>query len=74
MSKLSPKPDNARPLLGWKELDKRLQASLSKGNADNRFLVIEIADFEMSADEIQTEAESQGYVVSYPDDRHMRFE
>lgn len=74
MSKLSPKPDSARPLLSWQDLDKRLQANLTKGNPDERYLVINPADFEMTVDEIEVEATNQGYIVSRTQSGYMRFE
>lgn len=74
MPKLSPKPDSHRPLLTWKDLDKRLQANITNGNPDKRFLVIKLADFEMSPLEIQEEAQKQGYIVSMQGHEHMRFE
>lgn len=74
MSKLSPKPDSARPLLSWQDLDKRLQANLTKGNPDERYLVINPADFEMTVDEIEAEATNQGYIVSKTQSGYMRFE
>ena len=72
--KLSPRPTSSNPLYDWKELDNRLQSNLKAGNPDERYLVIQISDFKMTADEMEEEATKQGYVVSYPSEDYMRFD
>lgn len=73
MSKLDPKPDPNKPLRSWDFLNQTLQANLSHSNPEKRFLVIDLRDYEISKDEIISEATKQGYEVTTEGDNHLRF-
>lgn len=65
MSKLDPKPTTQNPLLGWDDLNRRLQASFMIANKKEApSLTIDVSEFEMSKEEIIAEVQSQGYKVS----------
>lgn len=62
---LSPKPTNLNALKNWNDLDELLQANLkvqTKGKQPSA--TININHYEMSEDEIITEATKQGYTVT----------
>ncbi|WP_020006326.1 hypothetical protein [Salinicoccus albus] len=71
---LSPKPDNQRPLLGWKKLDETLQANFKVSHKNEEPKAsIDAGRYEMSPDEIKSEAEKQGYKVTVSGN-HITFE
>lgn len=72
--KLSPKPANKRPLWTWSDLNDMLQMTFTTPGDSNPSTVIDIDRYEMSYDELKTEAESKGYKVSIVEDGLVRIE
>lgn len=71
---LSPKPKNTKPLLGWDDLDSKLQAVFKTENKSKEPIAsIDPGLYQMSPDEIKTEAEKQGYKVTIKG-QHIIFE
>jgi hypothetical protein len=70
MSKLDPRPPKKKELRSWEQLNELLQFFLSQPN--DPMTTINVNDYAMSAEEIITEAEKQGYKVSRNGD-HLFF-
>lgn len=62
---LSPKPNKKKDLLGWKDLDSKLQAVFRKSNKSKQpVAIIDSDEYFMTINEIKSEAEKQGYTVT----------
>lgn len=72
MSKLDPRPESNGNLYSWDRLNFILQSKFNEPR-DNT-ATIDVRDYEMSKDEIITEAEIQGYKVTEPAENHLKFE
>lgn len=62
---LSPNPNKKKVLLGWKDLDSKLQAVFRKSNKSKQpVAIIDSVEYFMTINEIKSEAEKQGYTVT----------
>lgn len=72
MTKLRPKPAFEVKKKTWKDLDDLLIANFTSTPQDSPQAFIIHNDYEMSVDEIVSEAESQGYTVTV-EDQYIKF-
>ncbi|GEM_PF-5048195 len=70
---LTPKPSNNGPLQTWKDLDRYLLDTFSKGNKDGNYTFVHPDLYEMSEQEIIAEGKKQGYTVTKIDN-FLKFE
>ncbi|UXV33117.1 hypothetical protein [Mammaliicoccus sciuri] len=62
---LDPKPNNKKSLLGWEDLNSKLQAVFEKSyKTEEPVAAINSDEYFMSIDEIKSEAEEKGYKVN----------
>ncbi|HEM5975777.1 TPA: hypothetical protein U2B24_000719 [Streptococcus suis] len=74
MGKLSPKPRTNIKKLTWEDLDQTLKCIFESTADDTPSATIEYSLYEMSRDEIITEASKQGYKVSETAPGYLTFE
>lgn len=74
MGKLSPKPRTNVKKLTWEDLDRTLKIVFESTADDTPSATIEYSLYEMTKDEIITEATKQGYKVSETTPGYLTFE
>ncbi|HEM4129035.1 TPA: hypothetical protein U1W61_000733 [Streptococcus suis] len=74
MGKLSPKPRTNIKKLTWEDLDYTLKCVFESTADDTPSATIECSLYEMTKDEIITEASKQGYKVSEITPGYLTFE
>ncbi|MDE1692439.1 hypothetical protein PWF76_06980 [Streptococcus suis] len=74
MGKLSPKPKTNIKKLTWEDLDHTLKCIFESTADESPSATIECSLYEMTKDEIITEASNQGYKVSETAPGYLTFE
>jgi hypothetical protein len=72
LAKLDPRPITPPAKYSWDTLNNTLQAGFK--TPGKKSVVIDLRNYDLTKEEIVTEAESQGYKVSEESEFYLRFE